>query len=124
MSRFFLISCALSGFLATLMGAVGAHLLRGQLDEHLTQVFQIAVQYHFWHTLALGLVAVLVRQYPASRWLRWSGCAFLLGMVLFSGGLYGLAIGGWGGIAKLAPLGGTSLMVGWLLLAVFATTAR
>ncbi|TAN53884.1 MAG: DUF423 domain-containing protein [Methylococcaceae bacterium] len=123
MPRFFLIACALSGFLSTLMGAVGVHLLRGQLDEHLTQVFQIAVQYHFWHTLALGLVALLARQYPTSRWLCWSGCAFLLGIVLFSGGLYGLTAGGWAASAKLAPLGGMSFMAGWLLLAVFAATA-
>lgn len=120
MPRFFLIACALSGFFATLMGAVGAHVLRGSMDEHMTAVFQTAVQYHFWHTLALGLIALLLRQCPASRCLRWSGGAMLVGIVLFSGSLYCLASGGPAFVAKLAPTGGAALMAGWLLLAIAA----
>lgn len=123
MPRLFLVACAVSGFLATLMGAVGAHLLRGRLDEHMAAVFQTAVQYHFWHTLALGLIALLARRYADSRWLRWSGIAMLAGIVLFSGSLYWLAAGGAPLYAKLAPLGGASLMAAWLLLAAFAVTA-
>lgn len=119
MPRFFLIAAALSGFIATAMGAVGSHVLRGRLDEHLAGLFQTAVQYQFWHTLALGLAAVLACRFPASPWLRWSGIAFLTGIVLFCGSLYGLAITGLS-VAKLAPAGGLSLMAGWLLLAVFA----
>ncbi|BBL69509.1 DUF423 domain-containing protein [Methylogaea oryzae] len=123
MSRLFLTACAVSGFLATLMGAVGAHLWRGRMDEHMAAVFQTAVQYHFWHTLVLGMIALLARQYADSRWLRWSGIAMVAGMALFSGSLYWLAAGGEPLYAKLAPLGGMSLMVAWLLLAAFAATA-
>lgn len=123
MPRFLLTAFAISGLLATSMGPVGAHLLRGRMDEHMATVFQTALQYHFWHTLALGLVALLARQYPASRCLRWSGGAMLAGIVLFSGSLYCLAAGVFPALAMLAPAGGVLLIVSWLLLAVFAATA-
>lgn len=113
---FFLRACALGGFLAVLLGAVGAHILRGMLDERGQTLWQTAVQYHFWHILALGLVASLLQRQPDSRCLKWSGALFLAGIVLFSGSLYLFAATGAGAFAGIAPVGGTTLMLGWLAL--------
>lgn len=123
MSRCFLITCAISGFLAVLLGAVGAHALRGQMDEHMVTVWNTASLYHFVHSLAIGLIALLARQNPHCRWLNGSGVAMLAGMLLFSGSLYWRAGGGNPLFAKLAPLGGMALLAGWLLLAVSAVKA-
>lgn len=113
---FFLRVCALGGFLAVLLGAIGAHVLRGALDERGQMLWQTAVQYHFWHILAVGLIAQRLERRPDCPWLKWSGVLFLAGVALFSGGLYLAAATGMTAFARAAPFGGMALMLGWLTL--------
>jgi uncharacterized membrane protein YgdD (TMEM256/DUF423 family) len=122
MGQIYLRAFTLGGFLAVLLGAAGAHLLRGTLDEHGQMVWQTAVQYHFWHILALGWVILRLDRQPDCRWLKWSGGLFLAGMVLFSGSLYLVGATGLSSFARVAPFGGTALMLGWL--ALFGHTFR
>ncbi|HSE12042.1 MAG TPA: DUF423 domain-containing protein, partial [Rudaea sp.] len=83
------IAAAAFGALAVVLGAFGAHALRGQLDAQSMQLWHTAVDYQFWHALALlGLAAA-----PASRWRLIGSLAFSLGIVLFCGSLYALALG-------------------------------
>ncbi|HLF97363.1 MAG TPA: DUF423 domain-containing protein [Methylococcaceae bacterium] len=115
---FFPRAFALGGFLAVLLGAVGAHVLRGALDERGQMLWQTAVQYHFWHILALGWIVQRLERRPACRWLKWSGAFFVGGITLFSGGLYLVAATGVAAFARIAPFGGVALMLGWLALLV------
>lgn len=72
-----------------------------------------------WHTLALLAVAILTAVKP-SRLLPAAAIAFAIGVLLFSGGLYGLALAGHGPFAWVTPVGGVCLMIGWILLIVYA----
>jgi uncharacterized membrane protein YgdD (TMEM256/DUF423 family) len=103
-----LLAAGLLGFTGIVLGAFGAHALREQLAERgMTQVWQTAVLYHLLHALALLAL-------PA-----WTGVRrlWLAGVVLFSGSLYWLALGGPKILGPVTPLGGLTLLAGWALLA-------
>ena len=67
MAKYFLLIAAVSGLLAVAFGAFGAHALKGKLASDLMAVYQTAVQYHFYHTLALFGVALLLLQFPLNQ---------------------------------------------------------
>ena len=116
-ARFFLVAGALSAAVAVMLGAFGAHGLRGRLPADLLAIYQTASQYHVYHALGLLVVGLLALQAPASGALRGSGWLMLLGTVLFSGSLYLLAITGQRWLGAITPLGGTAWIAAWLLLA-------
>jgi len=101
-----------AGASAVLLGAFGAHALRGILDPAHRELWHTAVEYHAWHALAL----VLAVGFGAGRAGRCAVIAFALGIVLFSGSLYALALGAprWPGI--VTPFGGVAFVVGWIAL--------
>jgi uncharacterized membrane protein YgdD (TMEM256/DUF423 family) len=118
MAKTLLIVAALSGFMAVALGAFGAHGLRGRLSPEMMSVFQTGVQYHFYHTLALLGVAILLLlpgQLNAPV-LVLSGLCFIVGTLLFSGSLYLLAITELRWLGAITPLGGVAFLVGWLAL--------
>jgi len=79
-------------------------------------VWHTAVQYHFWH--ALGLLAVgLSGFYFQEIWLKAAGWLFVVGVVLFSGSLYALALGAPRWLGAVTPLGGLAFILGWLAFA-------
>ncbi len=119
MARNFLVIAALSGFLAVALGAFGAHGLKDRLAPDLMAVYQTAVQYHFYHTLVLLAVAMLLLRYPQQGILVASGSLLLVGLVLFSGSLYALALSGVRWLGAITPLGGVAFLLAWLLLAWF-----
>jgi len=102
----------LAGASAVLLGAFGAHALRGVLDPAHRELWHTAVEYHAWHALAL----VLAVGFGAGRAGRCAVIAFACGIVLFSGSLYALALGAprWTGI--VTPFGGVAFVVGWIAL--------
>ncbi len=104
---------ALAGASAVAFGAFGAHALRETLDARGLELWKTAVDYHFWHALAFGLAALVPRD---GRARRIALAAFAIGIVLFSGSLYALALGAprWTGI--VTPFGGVAFIVGWLAL--------
>ena len=108
------IAGALCGACAVLLGAFGAHALRAQLDPSALQTWHTAVEYQFWHALALLVVATQAR---ASRRARLVGALFGVGVVLFCGSLYALALGAPHWIGAITPIGGAAFVAGWLLLA-------
>ncbi len=116
----FLFIAALSGFLAVALGAFGAHGLKARLSEDMMAVYQTAVQYHFYHTLALLAVAVLLAGGLQSAALRASGWLFAAGIVVFSGSLYALALSGMRVLGAVTPLGGLLFLAGWVALAAAA----
>jgi len=110
---------ALAGATAVVLGAFGAHALRDSLDEHALATWHTAVDYQFWHALALLGVGLLARE-RVTTFLRVAAIAFLVGLVLFCGSLYLLALGAPRGIGAITPLGGLAFIVGWLALAMHA----
>jgi uncharacterized membrane protein YgdD (TMEM256/DUF423 family) len=119
-AKLFLSLGALAGLLAVALGAFGAHALRGRLDDYARGVFETAVQYHFYHALALVLVGVLLLSQPATALLKSSGWLFLIGIAVFSGSLYLLAITGIKWLGAVTPLGGLAFIAGWGCLAAAA----
>jgi len=115
--RAFGITAAVFGAAAVMLGAFGAHALRDNLDTASLQVWHTAVEYQFWHALALLTVAVCAPARDRSWW-RAAGIAFVGGCIAFSGSLYALALGAPHWIGAITPLGGVALIAGWILLAV------
>jgi uncharacterized membrane protein YgdD (TMEM256/DUF423 family) len=117
--RLILLLAALCGFLTVGIGAFAAHGLRGLLDGRQLAWLETGVLYQGLHSLALFAVAILAGFRPA-RLLIGIAAAFVLGIALFSGGLYGLALTGARAFALATPFGGSLLLLGWLLLGVYA----
>lgn len=115
--HFFTLAGSVSGFLAVLLGAFGAHGLKQILDDYSLKVFHTGVEYQFYHTFALILVGMLLQQRDIAQ-LRYSGYAFLIGTVIFSGSLYLLAVTKVKILGAITPIGGVCFLVGWVLFAV------
>ena len=110
--------------LAVGLGAFGAHGLRNRLDAYSMSVYEKAVFYHFVHALGILLVSLLARISAVSvagqarvAWL------LFIGIVIFSGSLYALALSGVRIFGAITPVGGISFIAGWLLLAYEAVQA-
>lgn len=116
----FLFLAAVNGFLAVALGAFGSHGLKARLSDYHLGIWQTAVQYHFYHAIALCLIGVLWHKSVSIPWLNASGYLFLVGIGLFCGSLYWLAFGGPRWLGPVTPLGGLCFLLGWLCLAVAA----
>ena len=107
---------AVYGSLAVALGAFGAHYLEPKLAELGTiAAWKTAVDYHMWHALVLLILAF---SRLGSRTARAAQVCFCIGIPLFSGSIYWLALGGPHWLGPITPLGGTALIIGWLLLTV------
>jgi len=115
MPRTFFLFGSLFAFLAVAAGAFGAHLLKATLPTEMLIVFETAARYQMYHALALCAVGWASHQYRHVA-LRTAGWLFVLGILLFSGSLYGLAFSGARWFAALTPLGGLAFLAGWALL--------
>lgn len=107
---------ALNGFMAVAAGAAASHLQ--SMDEASTSWMEIGSRYQLWHALGILVLVLLGRaQSPflpaVARW------AFLLGILLFSGNLYLMSLTGFRGLSWITPIGGMSMMAGWLVLALY-----
>ena len=121
MIRFILVFAAINGALAIILGAFGAHGLRGEISEALLAAYKTGVFYHLVHVLALLFLAVFMlvlhqQNNNLSVWLRVSAYLWMAGITLFSGSLYGLAVslGSW--LGPVTPIGGLLLIGGWICL--------
>lgn len=119
MSRF-VVYGALYALLAVALGAFGAHGLEGKLSERMLENYETAVRYQMYHALGLLLVGVLSDKLGGGRLLVWSGRLLQLGILLFSGSLYVLSLTGYTKLGIVAPFGGLSFIVGWVLLMLAA----
>jgi uncharacterized membrane protein YgdD (TMEM256/DUF423 family) len=120
-SRLFLTLGAVGGGVSVALGAFAAHGLKARLDPAALSTFQTGVTYQFFHSLALCLVALWIRQLSKEPALSdaavITGIAFILGILLFSGSLYTLSLGGPRAFGPVTPLGGLAFIVGWLTFA-------
>ena len=118
MAKLFILLGSLSGMLAVVFGAFGAHALKARLDDYSMGVFETAVQYHFYHSFALLIVGILALSQPQTVLLKSSGWLFFIGLFIFSGSLYILSLTGLRWLGAITPLGGLAFIGGWACLAV------
>lgn len=104
---------AVNGALAVAAGAFAAHGLKGSLSADMLETFKTGAQYHLSHALAMGLAALV-----PGVWAGRAAWLFLIGIVLFSGSLYLLALTGVRSIGVVTPFGGVAFITGWLCLAM------
>lgn len=113
------------GLIGVAIGAFGAHALKATLTANeTTAAFQTGVQYHMMHALALLFVGVLHSQMRPNRHLRLVGWLFTIGILLFSGSLYALAITKIGIFGAITPLGGVCFLTGWFLIILTAAQSQ
>ena len=124
-ARQILLFATISGALAVMVGAFGAHALpqflqRQTLADELVarrlNSLEVGARYHMYHTLALLGLGLWLRLESLPR--RWAGALFAAGCLLFSGSLYGYAMTGTRWLQAIVPLGGVAFIAGWLSWAV------
>lgn len=120
MHKPFIVIGAINGLLTVALGAFAAHALKPELSAAMLEVFRTGLRYHELHSLALLLTGVIARFIPASTALAAAGGSFLIGIILFPGSLYLLALTGTGWLGAITPIGGTAFLLGWALLAAAA----
>lgn len=112
---------AFSGALAVALGAFGAHALKDRIPYEDLEIWRTGVLYHAVHSLALVLFGLFQER-------RGSGSApgplFLLGIAVFAGTLYGIALGGPRWLGAVTPIGGLALIAGWVALGIQASRRR
>lgn len=114
-ARLALILAAVLGLLGVAAGAFGAHGLEGRVDAKQLEWWQTAARYQQVHAVAL-----LVAAWGAGAWSKWRRFAcwgFFAGVLIFSGTLYAMALGGPRILGAVTPLGGLSLILAWGALA-------
>lgn len=115
MSKPILMAASVLLTLAVVIGAFGAHGLKAHISNEMMQIYKTGVEYHFYHALGLLLIGVLAILMPSTL-LNWSAIFLTIGIILFSGSLYILAISGIKWLGAITPLGGLCFIVGWVLL--------
>ncbi len=103
--------------LAVALGAFGAHIVQNQLTPEMYNVFQTAVEYHFYHSLGILILGVVILNTGTTKWFRWSGISFFTGILIFSGSLYIYTLTGARWLGMITPVGGLAFILGWGLLA-------
>lgn len=130
------IACgALLGALSVAAGAFGAHAIGDRIrkDTSLTDqqrsaaqrnldIFEKAAKYQMYHALAIVLTGLLATR-STSTWFTVAEICFLLGVVVFCGCLYAMALGGPRILGAIVPIGGVAFILGWVGLAIAALKA-
>ena len=116
MHKLFLIIGSISGGLAVMIGAFGAHALKTLLESRgRVETFETAVKYQFYHALALLALGILMLNLKHEMF-NYAGYSFLIGTIIFSGSLYALCLTGITKFGMITPIGGLFLIAGWALL--------
>lgn len=119
MKNIFIVWASVYGALAVSIGAFGAHAYKSYLQEiGRLDVFETAVKYQFYHTLAMLLVGLLL-MFQKSSLLNWSGYCFGAGILVFSGSLYLLCITNIAKWGAITPIGGLLFIAGWVLMIIY-----
>jgi uncharacterized membrane protein YgdD (TMEM256/DUF423 family) len=116
MTSIFFALGSIAALLAVAAGAFGAHALEARVPPDRLEIFHLGAQYQMYHALALLAVAWATTRWPAGTTAA-AGWAFVVGIVIFSGTLYTIGLGGPRWLGAITPIGGTAFLVGWALLA-------
>jgi uncharacterized membrane protein YgdD (TMEM256/DUF423 family) len=105
---------AVSGTLAVVAGAFGAHGLKARLTAAQLESWATAAQYHLIHSVALLALALFATY--SGRSIKLPASLLTAGIVLFSGSIYLLVLTKMRWLGPVTPIGGLLLILGWLSL--------
>ncbi len=123
MNKSFLRIAFIFALLSVALGAFAAHGLKQHLSEYQINIFQTGVRYQFYHSFAL-IASWLLAGHLSIKYIRWAAWSFIIGILFFSGSLYGLACHELLGIENksilgpMTPIGGLFFIIGWLMLII------
>ena len=123
MAQWWLVIGSIGGFLGVAGGAFGAHALKARLSEQMLANFETGTRYLLVHAVALLVVGVLAGRKDGDDLLV-VGWAFSVGMLIFTGSLWVMALTGQRWLGAITPVGGTALIIGWLALALAAAKGQ
>jgi uncharacterized membrane protein YgdD (TMEM256/DUF423 family) len=112
------------GLIGVALGAFGAHALQERFGDYEKGVWQTAVNYHLLHAVVLLVYGFALAAIPnlgdaaGSTLSSWIGWLFVVGIVIFSGSLYALALSGVRMLGAITPIGGVAFLSAWALLAL------
>jgi uncharacterized membrane protein YgdD (TMEM256/DUF423 family) len=108
------------GFLGVALGAFGAHALKSRLPPDLLAIWHTGVLYHLIHALALLALALYARAAASPAPIAAPAAGFVVGIALFSGSLYALALTGIRPLGAITPFGGLAFLFAWGWIAIKA----
>lgn len=110
---------AILAALAVAFGAFGAHAMASRLTPERMETWRTAAQYHLVHAVAIVVIGALAPRLGGLG--NAAGWSLTAGVLVFSGTLYALCLTGRGWLGAITPIGGVSMIVGWVLLALAAS---
>jgi uncharacterized membrane protein YgdD (TMEM256/DUF423 family) len=123
MQKLFFSIGAVAAGTAVILGAFGAHALKEKITLDQLPIFETGVRYQMYHAFALIILGFMFDKFNVST-LNYSGYAFILGIIFFSGSLYLLSmrtllgIESWKFLGPITPLGGLCFISGWVLMLI------
>jgi uncharacterized membrane protein YgdD (TMEM256/DUF423 family) len=115
--RYWMVCGAVLAAVGVGLGAIGAHVLKERLSAEQLVTYETGVRYHLFHALALIVIGLIIER-QTNGLLQGSAWLMLIGLILFSGGIYAYLGTGVKPFVHIVPVGGLALIVSWLLLAV------
>lgn len=116
--KVFIIIGAINALLSVALGAFGAHGLEGKITNKYLEIWKTGVTYQMFHSTGLILIGLLLGKFPESSLLNWAGWLMLIGIILFAGSLYILAVTQIKVLGAITPLGGVAFIAAWLLVII------
>jgi uncharacterized membrane protein YgdD (TMEM256/DUF423 family) len=113
--KLFLILGGVNAALVVVLGAFGAHGLKARITAEMLAMYQTGVHYHLFHALGLLVIGIVAAQVVDSVYLKWAGWLMLVGIILFSGSLYLVSVGGMRWLGIVTPFGGLAFIAAWIL---------
>ena len=128
MTKRFLVTAGVIGLLTVILGAIGSHLLSGNIPDEQLSKYDLAGTFAMYHALAI-LALTFMNRYVKRGYQNTIYFFFLIGVVLFSGTLYVSALQEVFGfempvLSKLTPIGGLSLIFGWVFIIISGLTYK
>jgi uncharacterized membrane protein YgdD (TMEM256/DUF423 family) len=119
MNKRIILTAAFLGVLAVILGAFGAHMLKAFVSTSSLEIWQKGVEYQFYHVFALLYLSTFARY--KNKLIGFSFLFFTVGILLFSGSLYVLALKdiyhfSASFIGPITPIGGLFFILGWISL--------
>lgn len=119
--RLFVILGSLNMALAIAIGAFGAHGLKGKIDSNMLANWNTGAHYHIIHAIALICIGLLLAKLGTNGSLvSTAGWLLIVGIILFSGSLYVMALTNIKVLGAITPIGGISFIIGWMLVTIAA----
>ena len=120
MTNIWLCISGIFGFLGVGAGAFGAHALKTRLAADLLAIFETGSRYCLIHAVVLLATAIYIQQ-TSSVWATRSAWCFSVGITIFSGSLWILALTNTRWLGAITPIGGLFLLLGWVFLCLAGT---